>query len=165
MNETNSAPTERTMSVHRERHRPVLGQIRPSGRMVRKVLLVLGIVGPLFYVAADILVATRWEGYGYTDQTVSELFAIGAPRRLLAVPLMLTYGMLATAFGLGVWESAGEKRALRVVALGLIGKEILGSVATLFAPIHLREAVAAGEGRSEERRVGKECRSRWSPYH
>ena len=23
----------------------------------------------------------------------------------------------------------------------------------------------ASEGRSEERRVGKECRSRWSPYH
>ena len=23
----------------------------------------------------------------------------------------------------------------------------------------------AGEPRSEERRVGKECRSRWSPYH
>ena len=22
-----------------------------------------------------------------------------------------------------------------------------------------------GLGRSEERRVGKECRSRWSPYH
>src|SRR2546425_9967740 len=25
--------------------------------------------------------------------------------------------------------------------------------------------VAVSEGRSEERRVGKECRSRWSPYH
>ena len=24
---------------------------------------------------------------------------------------------------------------------------------------------AACKGRSEERRVGKECRSRWSPYH
>src|SRR2546430_17145925 len=24
---------------------------------------------------------------------------------------------------------------------------------------------AAGKRRSEERRVGKECRSRWSPYH
>src|SRR2546429_399313 len=24
---------------------------------------------------------------------------------------------------------------------------------------------AGGNGRSEERRVGKECRSRWSPYH
>ena len=25
--------------------------------------------------------------------------------------------------------------------------------------------VTARPGRSEERRVGKECRSRWSPYH
>ena len=25
--------------------------------------------------------------------------------------------------------------------------------------------VSAADGRSEERRVGKECRSRWSPYH
>ena len=25
--------------------------------------------------------------------------------------------------------------------------------------------VVAGSSRSEERRVGKECRSRWSPYH
>ena len=27
------------------------------------------------------------------------------------------------------------------------------------------EAVRDGRVRSEERRVGKECRSRWSPYH
>ena len=26
-------------------------------------------------------------------------------------------------------------------------------------------SVGIPEGRSEERRVGKECRSRWSPYH
>ena len=25
--------------------------------------------------------------------------------------------------------------------------------------------ISGAEGRSEERRVGKECRSRWSPYH
>ena len=25
--------------------------------------------------------------------------------------------------------------------------------------------IAVNQGRSEERRVGKECRSRWSPYH
>ena len=29
--------------------------------------------------------------------------------------------------------------------------------------IAIRKAVE--NGRSEERRVGKECRSRWSPYH
>src|SRR3712207_9480945 len=31
---------------------------------------------------------------------------------------------------------------------------------------HVYDALQAGAaGRSEERRVGKECRSRWSPYH
>src|SRR5256886_13752107 len=29
----------------------------------------------------------------------------------------------------------------------------------------LRDLVLDREDRSEERRVGKECRSRWSPYH
>ena len=29
----------------------------------------------------------------------------------------------------------------------------------------IRKIQAAGTTRSEERRVGKECRSRWSPYH
>ena len=28
-----------------------------------------------------------------------------------------------------------------------------------------KEAVKDADCRSEERRVGKECRSRWSPYH
>ena len=28
-----------------------------------------------------------------------------------------------------------------------------------------RVILISAEGRSEERRVGKECRSRWSPYH
>ena len=30
---------------------------------------------------------------------------------------------------------------------------------------HLRRKLKRFQGRSEERRVGKECRSRWSPYH
>ena len=29
----------------------------------------------------------------------------------------------------------------------------------------IKYASDAGADRSEERRVGKECRSRWSPYH
>ena len=30
---------------------------------------------------------------------------------------------------------------------------------------HLWKTTEGGRNRSEERRVGKECRSRWSPYH
>src|SRR5579864_4229776 len=32
-------------------------------------------------------------------------------------------------------------------------------------PIWAHKPPSCGEYRSEERRVGKECRSRWSPYH
>src|SRR2546422_8572934 len=39
-----------------------------------------------------------------------------------------------------------------------IVSEVVGAVTDPFT-------AAAGGGRSEERRVGKECRSRWSPYH
>ena len=34
-----------------------------------------------------------------------------------------------------------------------------------YAPLDPYAAPIAARVRSEERRVGKECRSRWSPYH
>ena len=38
--------------------------------------------------------------------------------------------------------------------------DLLGSVRA-----HMAKREETGDDRSEERRVGKECRSRWSPYH
>jgi hypothetical protein len=106
--------------------------------MVRKILLGCGIVSSVLYVATVVLAPRRWEGYSSSSQTVSELFAINAPTKPLVVPLFLTYSVLVIAFGMGVWASAGRKLALRVAAVGLIGKEVLGFVVTLFFPIHLR---------------------------
>lgn len=106
--------------------------------MVRKVLLVCGILSSLLYVATVVLAAMRWEGYSSTSQTVSELIAINAPTTPLVVPLFITYSLLVYAFGVGVWRSAGRKRALRFAAVGLVGKEVLGLVVTLFFPMHLR---------------------------
>ena len=37
--------------------------------------------------------------------------------------------------------------------------------AILVDGVDLRQVRVADHRRSEERRVGKECRSRWSPYH
>lgn len=79
-----------------------------------------------------------WQNYNSISQTVSELFAINAPSRLIVIPLMLTYSLLMFTFGIGVWDSPGNKRSLRVVAVLVIGKEVLGIVATIFAPMHLR---------------------------
>ena len=36
---------------------------------------------------------------------------------------------------------------------------------TRFASALSKIGIGKGDVRSEERRVGKECRSRWSPYH
>ena len=49
----------------------------------------------------------------------------------------------------------GRRGAGRVLTLAERRGQMLGSV----APIRVTLT------RSEERRVGKECRSRWSPYH
>ena len=40
-------------------------------------------------------------------------------------------------------------------------------IVTLFPEMcqQVLDASIIGRARSEERRVGKECRSRWSPYH
>src|SRR2546430_13668501 len=42
-----------------------------------------------------------------------------------------------------------------------------GASALITLPLATRVAIASASAkeRSEERRVGKECRSRWSPYH
>src|SRR5256886_4751477 len=57
-----------------------------------------------------------------------------------------------------------ERMAARILGMG----DILGLVEEAHARIDLDEAQRVAEKlkrRSEERRVGKECRSRWSPYH
>src|SRR2546430_16423733 len=47
---------------------------------------------------------------------------------------------------------------------GGAGQSECGAAQTVFGPSVGRQ-VAEPDQRSEERRVGKECRSRWSPYH
>lgn len=106
--------------------------------MVRKVLLICGILSSLLYVGTDILAAGQWEDYSYTSQMISELMAIGAPTRPLLVTLFSVYNPLVIAFGIGVWGSAGRKLPLRVTGILLIAYGIVGQVGLLFAPMHLR---------------------------
>src|SRR3712207_5021681 len=44
-------------------------------------------------------------------------------------------------------------------------KRVRRRVGTIYQAYNLVPQLPAGVNRSEERRVGKECRSRWSPYH
>jgi Protein of unknown function (DUF998) len=111
--------------------------------MVRKVLLICGILSSLLYVAMTVLVAMQWEDYSSASHTISELSAIDAPTRSLWVVPAALYTVLVTAFGWGVWKSAGRRRALRIVGCVIVAYGALGLVWP-FAPMHLRETLAAG---------------------
>src|SRR2546422_7257586 len=72
-------------------------------------------------------------------------------------PLEFAGGRFRNELGTEDWcRVFREAKALGVLQLGLSGGEPL-------LRADLEQLVAAA--RSEERRVGKECRSRWSPYH
>ena len=87
---------------------------------------------------------------------------------------------LTKSFRLGIWSNMlglvlGLAAAvLVVVAVGVLilgtgglGALAMGTVSFLVAESLKWTAIiaTATTTRSEERRVGKECRSRWSPYH
>src|SRR5918995_4057345 len=114
--------------------------------MVRKILLGCGIVSSVLYVVADVLGTLRYEGYSYADQTFSELTAQGAPSRKFMVALnVIPYTLLVAAFAVGVWTTAGPKRAARITGAMLLGYAAFGMAGGFIFPMRPREALAAGE--------------------
>lgn len=111
--------------------------------MLRRVLLMCGIVSSLFYAAMDVIGGTRWQEYSWISQEFSRLSAIGSPSRSLHLVLNPIYTLLVIAFGLGVWWSAGQKRALRVVGGSLIVYALVSFVWPQFFPEDLSAPVSA----------------------
>src|SRR2546422_9361316 len=64
--------------------------------------------------------------------------------------------MLAPAMNVEMWENAATQRNL-----GMLRDDGV----LIEGPVAGDQACGETGYRSEERRVGKECRSRWSPYH
>jgi hypothetical protein len=114
--------------------------------MVRKILLGCGIASSVLYVASDIVVSWWDPNYSYRDQSFSELLAPGSPTRPIMVVLTgVTYGVLMTAFGVGVWASASRRRAGRITGAMLLGYAVIGSVGGVFLSAPTRETLEAGE--------------------
>jgi hypothetical protein len=107
--------------------------------MLRKSLLVCGIVSTLLYIGTDILLAMISPGYSYAGQAISELSAIGAPTRPLWIAMTFLYVPLLVAFGAGVLRSAGEKRSLRITGILIIVWGVVGLLWLPF-PMHMRGA-------------------------
>src|SRR3712207_8346342 len=95
---------------------------------------------------------------------------VGELRRMLGEMAELVEGDGHVAYGaFGLRDADFHDR----VALSAGNHVVREALARLHTHVHLFRLLydtqvtflAMGEHRSEERRVGKECRSRWSPYH
>ena len=74
--------------------------------------------------------------------------------RLLGGPTRESIPAYASALGYSLEPEAVTRRAKEIVKQGYTATKWF-----------FRNGPSDGKTRSEERRVGKECRSRWSPYH
>ena len=92
----------------------------------RQSLLACGVLSSLLYAATDLLGGMRYPGYSFGSQVISELMASGAPSESFVDPLFIAYGVLAIAFGVGVYREAADRRALRIAGAMLIGYAVAG---------------------------------------
>lgn len=117
---------------------PTAAITEEHGVSLRRLLLTCGIVGAALYPLSDIFATTRYPGFSYRDQAVSELFAIGAPTSALVVPLFTLSSSLLFLFAIGIWMSADGRRWVRpmavMMALNMIDALILWNV----FPMHMR---------------------------
>ena len=105
-----------------------------------------------------------FNGNGYSDEWVEEAERRGLPNiksMVDAIPALNTEKAVALFEKFGVFTKA-ELDSRVEIEYETYAKEI-NIKAKAMIDIATKQIIPAV--RSEERRVGKECRSRWSPYH
>src|SRR5256885_15325804 len=105
--------------------------------------------------APDIRILTIRDQKVVLDSELARIY--GVPTRTLNQALRRNKKRFPRDFAFQL--SGGEYEAIRsqIVIASSVAQDIRSQVVTA--------SVARSMRRSEERRVGKECRSRWSPYH
>jgi len=91
--------------------------------MDRRVYFVCGMLFPVMYIIMTILGGALRPGYSHISDTVSELFAPGAPNKPLLDILHIAYALLGILWGIGVLQfvRASEHSALTgVIGAGMI---------------------------------------------
>src|SRR2546430_14964340 len=144
---------------------PAPGSLRSGGGAEDLMALVLALAGlAVFLVVPPFL--PEWITFLLTLAWAKALAVLGIvlllPRGLLTFGHALYYAVGAYTAGFAV-KFLGVHDGLVVLVLAVVtgagASALLGLLLARYRGVHF------GLLRSEERRVGKECRSRWSPYH
>ena len=145
--------------------------VKRSGKIKKKTGFKIDLMTILILAFVSLGIAT---GYIVFRRSVENMTAfnelLGTCIKIGLCTLLVFVGMDIGVEGKVVkqFKSVG----IRIIAIpaAVIAGTLAGSlICGILLPISIRESMAIGAGlgltRSEERRVGKECRSRWSPYH
>ena len=135
-----------------------------SGSLWNKILLfalplIASSMLQLLFNAADVVVVGWFAGK-------EALAAVGSNTSLINLLVNLFIGLsvgtnVVVARDLGAGRHDNVSRSVHTsITLALVS----GVVMSIFGVVMVRQLLV-WMSRSEERRVGKECRSRWSPYH
>ena len=79
--------------------------------------------------------------------------------------LSATASVIAHAAQLGLARAIGDAACFLNVDADALASDIFAFLPRERTVLEIVASVVPDDARSEERRVGKECRSRWSPYH
>jgi hypothetical protein len=112
----------------------------------------------------------HWEALGMEvdDVGVRGWLIFGESEYWCDVPWVAVYQVRDVRFELGAYDRAEAARVMAYVESRQVPEHVPARRLTAQEQhdAHLAdEARLRHDDRSEERRVGKECRSRWSPYH
>ena len=113
----------------------------PSGnasRVAEEPLLLCGIGAAVLYVVTDIVAAVTYPGFSYSDQAVSELFAIGAPTSYFVTPLFTASSALLLAFSVAIAFASRGRTALRLLAWAFAASAIDAMALWNIYPMHMR---------------------------
>ncbi len=90
----------------------------------------------------------------------------------MIILLYIAIALIGAALGIGIFaavqRATGRSRAKTIVEDAQREAEVIMKDKLLEAreqELRIKSEAEKTANRSEERRVGKECRSRWSPYH
>lgn len=111
--------------------------------MVRKILLICGMLVPITYIFMYLLGGALRPGYNHVVDSVSELLSPGAPNRMLITGIDMVYGVLHILFGIGVlqyFKNSGSKLLVGTIGIWMIIGAGLAIIGTAIFP---QDAVGA----------------------
>ena len=102
--------------------------------MIARILTLVGIAGPIYYIGFVTILGLLWPGYDPIQQTQSELGAVGAPHGLLMnVGGFMALGGIILAFA-GAYGLALRASPWKLAAMVLLIVAGLGMITVGFFP-------------------------------